>query len=70
MAVMEMLGILQSQPQKESSNGWFGPHDVNVVGDLLIGAGMASTGAWSGTVLVQLATGSQIRKTSCSWWPD
>lgn len=46
MAVMETLGIVKRQPRKESSSGWFSQYDANVVEGLLIGAGMASTGAY------------------------
>lgn len=57
MAAFERLNIVQRQPRKGSSIGWFGPYDANILGGLLIGTGMASTGACPGTVLVQLATG-------------
>ena len=57
MAAFEKLDILKRQPRKNSSNGWFGSYDANIVGGLLIGVGMASTGACPGTVLVQLVTG-------------
>ncbi|KAI9843797.1 MAG: hypothetical protein M1838_002444 [Thelocarpon superellum] len=57
MAAFERLNIAPRQPRKGSSIGWFGPYDANVLGGLLIGAGMALTGACPGTVLVQLATG-------------
>ena len=43
--------------QTDSSYGWFMRSDANVVGGLLLGAGMALTGACPGTVLVQMALG-------------
>lgn len=57
MAAFERLHVVQRQPRKGSSIGWFGLYDANVLGGLLIGMGMALTGACPGTVLVQLATG-------------
>jgi len=57
MAAFERLNIVRRQPRRESSMGWCGPYDANVLGGVLIGAGMALTGACPGTVLVQLATG-------------
>ena len=57
MAAFERLGVVQRQPRKASSIGWLGAYDGNVLGGLLIGVGMALTGACPGTVLVQLATG-------------
>ncbi len=56
MAAFDRLNIVRRQPRKESP-GWLGPYDANVLGGLLIGVGMALTGACPGTVLVQLATG-------------
>ena len=56
MAAFERLNIVRRQPRKESA-GWFGPYDANVLGGLLVGTGMALTGACPGTVLVQLSTG-------------
>ncbi len=57
MAALEKLDIVKRQPRKNSSYGWFGSYDANIVGGLLIGIGMATTGACPGTVLVQLVTG-------------
>lgn len=44
--------------KKDSTYGWFGKYDGNVVGGALVGVGMALTGACPGTVLVQAAAGS------------
>ena len=57
MATLDKLGIRKVQPRSASSVGWFSDYDANVVGGLLIGFGMALSGACPGTVLVQLATG-------------
>lgn len=43
--------------RKDSSVGWLGKYDGNVVGGALQGVGMALTGACPGTVLVQTAAG-------------
>ena len=57
MATLDKLGIRKIQPRAASSMGWFSDYDANIVGGLLIGFGMALSGACPGTVLVQLATG-------------
>lgn len=44
-------------PKKDSSYGWFGRRDGNLVGGAMLGAGMALTGACPGTSLVQAAAG-------------
>ena len=43
--------------RKDSSLGWLGKFDGNVIGGALQGVGMGLTGACPGTVLVQLACG-------------
>ena len=57
MATFERLNIAKRQPRPNSTNGWFGPYDANIIGGALIGIGMATTGACPGTVIVQVATG-------------
>ena len=52
MAVFERLDIAQRQPRKESTIGWFGAYDANILGGLIQGSGMALTKACPGTVLV------------------
>lgn len=49
-------GVAQCPPRSPSSLNLF-PYDGNIIGGLLLGAGMALTGACPGTVLVQVATG-------------
>ncbi|KAH7355237.1 YeeE/YedE family protein [Rhexocercosporidium sp. MPI-PUGE-AT-0058] len=48
--------IAPSPPRSQSSLGIL-PYDGNILGGLLLGAGMTLTGACPGTVLVQVATG-------------
>lgn len=43
-----------------TSYGWFGAYDANIVGGLLQGLGMALSGACPGTVLVQVALGRRV----------
>ena len=57
IATFDKLGIRKIQPRSASSMGWFSDYDANIVGGLLIGFGMALSGACPGTVLVQLAVG-------------
>jgi uncharacterized membrane protein YedE/YeeE len=57
IAAFEKLGVLPHKVRSSSSFGWLGRYDANVVGGLLIGLGMALTGACPGTVVVQVATG-------------
>ncbi|KAI9872174.1 MAG: hypothetical protein M1830_002000, partial [Pleopsidium flavum] len=57
MATFERLGIFTSCPRNPSSLNWFSNYDANILGGLMIGAGMTLTGACPGTVLVQLSTG-------------
>lgn len=57
MATLDRLGIRKIQPRSASSMGWFSDYDANIIGGLLIGFGMALSGACPGTVLVQLTTG-------------
>jgi uncharacterized membrane protein YedE/YeeE len=54
---------VQVAPRQNSSFGWLGRFDGNVIGGTLLGLGMGLTGACPGTVLVQAAagvTGSQL----------
>lgn len=50
-------GIAACPPRKPSSWGWFSTYDGNIVGCLLLGAGMALTGSCPGTVMVQVGMG-------------
>lgn len=51
------LGYAKLPHRTNTSYGWFGAYDANLVGGLLQGLGMALTGACPGTVLVQVALG-------------
>ena len=57
MTVMENLNLAHCSPRKASTIGWFSKYDANIIGGLMVGAGMTLTGACPGTVLVQLSTG-------------
>ncbi|KEF60896.1 uncharacterized protein A1O9_02460 [Exophiala aquamarina CBS 119918] len=50
-------GYAKLTARPDSSYGWFGRYDANIVGGMLLGVGMALTGACPGTVLAQLALG-------------
>jgi uncharacterized membrane protein YedE/YeeE len=51
------LRYTSNPPRTPSTLALFGTYDGNVIGGLLLGCGMALTGACPGTVLPQLATG-------------
>ncbi|KAL5405024.1 hypothetical protein PMIN03_008737 [Paraphaeosphaeria minitans] len=55
--LFDHLALSKSTPRAPSSLGLFGRYDGNLVGGLMVGLGMALTGACPGTVLVQLASG-------------
>ncbi|KAF2441866.1 YeeE/YedE family protein [Karstenula rhodostoma CBS 690.94] len=57
IALFDTLAISKSNPRPPSPLGLFSRYDGNILGGLLVGLGMALTGACPGTVLVQLATG-------------
>ncbi|KAK5161626.1 hypothetical protein LTR04_004011 [Oleoguttula sp. CCFEE 6159] len=57
IAALETKGFARCEPRSASPLGWFGDYDGNIVGGLMVGFGMALTGACPGTVLVQLTTG-------------
>jgi uncharacterized membrane protein YedE/YeeE len=50
------LHISKNSPNAPSSINIFSPYDGNIVGGLLLGCGLALTGACPGTVLPQVAT--------------
>lgn len=60
--ISHRLGFAKLPCRTNTSYGWFGSYDANLVGGLLQGLGMALTGACPGTVLVQLALGIESAK--------
>ena len=57
MAVLERFRWYKRQARSSSSINLFSAYDANIIGGLLLGTGMAITGACPGTVLVQISTG-------------
>lgn len=52
-----MKGRLSIKPRECSSVGLFSPYDGNVIGSLLLGAGMALSGSCPGAVFAQVGAG-------------
>jgi uncharacterized membrane protein YedE/YeeE len=63
VAVSNAYGYVKLGHRKDSSFGWFGMYDGNVIGGALQGIGMALTGCCPGTVFVQTAAG-----VSTAYW--
>ncbi|KAH7333487.1 YeeE/YedE family protein [Rhexocercosporidium sp. MPI-PUGE-AT-0058] len=57
MAIAKRTDVSPCSPRKPSNLNRWHRYDGNVIGGLLLGSGMALTGACPGTVLVQIATG-------------
>ncbi|EED22494.1 conserved hypothetical protein [Talaromyces stipitatus ATCC 10500] len=57
VALYERLVHRQLSRRPPSNLGWIGPYDGNIIGGVMVGFGMALTGACPGTVLVQVGTG-------------
>jgi len=57
IVLADKLRLAACNPPLPQSLGWFGAYDGNVLGGVLLGCGMALTGACPGTVLPQVATG-------------
>ncbi|KAM7190763.1 hypothetical protein V8F33_009312 [Rhypophila sp. PSN 637] len=57
VAAVQRTGIANLQPRSYSSIGLFARYDGNIVGGLLLGAGMMLAGACPGTVLAQVGVG-------------
>lgn len=63
-----MSSSRKSIPVKpDTTHGWLGKYDGNVIGSAMVGLGMALTGACPGTVLVQATAGiGRSRLLACS----
>ena len=57
MLAFEKLGVVKRPVRSNTSVGLFSAYDGNVIGGMMVGTGMALSGACPGTVLVQLAQG-------------
>lgn len=57
LALYEQAKRQQLTRRAPANLGWLGSYDGNIIGGLLVGAGMTLTGACPGTVLVQVGTG-------------
>ncbi len=57
MLALEKMGVIQRPVRANAQLGWFSAYDGNIIGGMMVGVGMALSGACPGTVLVQLAQG-------------
>ena len=57
MVIAKQTNVSPCSPRKPSNLNRLHRYDGNVIGGLMLGSGMALTGACPGTVLVQIATG-------------
>jgi uncharacterized membrane protein YedE/YeeE len=57
VTLVQSTGLASFPPRKPTSLGLLGPYDGDVIGGLLLGSGMALSGACPGTVLAQVALG-------------
>ncbi|RYP63272.1 hypothetical protein DL770_009430 [Monosporascus sp. CRB-9-2] len=57
VALSQLLGHPSQKPRDYSSVGLFASYDGNILGGLLMGAGMALSGSCPGTIFVQLGAG-------------
>ncbi|RYP54310.1 hypothetical protein DL768_000884 [Monosporascus sp. mg162] len=57
VALSQLFSHLSQKPRDYSSVGLFASYDGNVLGGLLMGAGMALSGSCPGTIFVQLGAG-------------
>lgn len=55
--LINRLSLATTKPRTPNTIGLFSSYDGNIIGGLLLGVGMALTGACPGTVLPQVATG-------------
>ena len=55
--IAKYFNLTETKPSPACSLGRFHNYDANIMGGVLLGIGMALTGACPGTVLPQIATG-------------
>ncbi|RYP11446.1 hypothetical protein DL764_000100 [Monosporascus ibericus] len=58
VALSQSLSLLSQKPRDYSSVGLFASYDGNILGGLLVGAGMVLSGSCPGTIFVQLGAGT------------
>lgn len=56
---MDRLGYVRPKPRSPSRLGLFSQYDGNIIGGSVLGAGMALSGSCPGTVLAQIAVGTE-----------
>jgi uncharacterized membrane protein YedE/YeeE len=54
---LDQIGLIQNKARAPSNLGWLGQYDGNIIGGLMIGAGMTLTGSCPGTVYAQIGVG-------------
>lgn len=66
MLTLDKFDIIKRPVRTNSTLGLWWRHDANLIGGILVGVGMALSGACPGTVLVQLAHGVSSAKATAS----
>ncbi|KAK5129492.1 hypothetical protein LTR08_003215 [Meristemomyces frigidus] len=64
MVALEQLGIINRPVRSNTSLGRFSAYDGNILGGVMVGVGMALSGACPGTIPVQLAQGISSAKAT------
>ncbi|KAJ4996174.1 hypothetical protein K4K48_008936 [Colletotrichum sp. SAR 10_66] len=59
VVTLDKLGYVRPKPRSPSRLGLFSEYDGNILGGSILGAGMALSGSCPGTVLAQIAVGTQ-----------
>jgi uncharacterized membrane protein YedE/YeeE len=57
LKLVQQSGYVHFKARTPTNLGWLGPYDGNIIGGLLIGAGMTLTGSCPGTVFAQVGSG-------------